>query len=121
MMTRRILLLGIIVCAAFATGAIGWREWQSYQASRQIIFIIPAGTVERIAAGETLSVLPATIELERGVRDILVIENEDTQAIQVGPYLIAPGQRFSQQYHNRGTFDLLCSVHASQRMQVVVR
>jgi hypothetical protein len=121
MITRRMLLLGLLCCAALGAGAIGWFGWQSYQASRQVLFSIPAGTVARIEAGEKINVLPATIELQRGVRDILVIENDDTAPIQVGPYLIAPGQRFSQQYHNRGTFDLLCSVHASQRMQVVVR
>jgi hypothetical protein len=113
-MLRGGLLLIVLVSA-------GWWAWDSFEQRRQVVYVIPAGTSAQIASGASVSVLPTTIELERNVRDTLVIRNDDTQPLQIGPYLVAPGQRFVQRYPNRGTFDLLCSIHPSQRMRVIVR
>lgn len=117
----RALTLSLLLLAGLLIGGAGWLWFQQREEMRQVVYIIPAGTADRIEAGETVDVLPASIELERGVRDTLIIRNEDTRAIQVGPYLIGPGQQFRQRYSSRGTFDLLCTLHANQQMQVIVR
>ena len=72
----------------------------------------------RLAAGEQVEVLPQTITLRRN--DTLVIRNDDTQPVQIGPFPIAPGQRFVQQYVDAGTIDLVCSVHQGERLRIVV-
>jgi hypothetical protein len=118
-MRLRQLILGGLLLAALAGAGLWARD--CLEQRRQVVFVIPAGTSAQVAAGGEVSVLPATIELERNLRDTLVIRNEDTEALQIGPYLIAPGQQFVQRYPNRGTFDLICTIHESQRMRVVVR
>lgn len=111
-------LVGLLLAVM---ASAGWWAWDSFEQRRQVVYVIPAGTSAQIASGATVDVLPTTIELERNVHDTLVIRNDDTQPLQIGPYLVAPGQRFVQHYPNRGTFDLLCSVHPGQRMRVIVR
>lgn len=99
----------------------GFWFWQGQrETNRQIAFVVPVGTNDRIAAGETVNVLPSTITMTLGVHDVLVIRNEDRQDVQIGPYKIAPGQQFRQQFFNAGTFDLVCSIHAGEKLRVLV-
>lgn len=113
-----LLMLACVGLILLLTAVLGY-QW--YEQQRQVVYTIPAGTAAQIAAGEQVEVLPQTIELERGVRDILVIRNNDTQTVQVGPYLIAPGQSYTQRFNSRGTFDMLCTIHPSQELRVVVK
>lgn len=114
--TRRLL----IVLVLLALGGAGW--WWRYgrDEARQVVYAVPLGTAARLAAGEAVMVLPDQINLVLGTHDILVIRNDDTQPVQIGPFKIAPGQRFTQQYYNRGTYDLICSIHRSERLRIVV-
>lgn len=107
----------LIACLAAITG---WQAHQQREANRKIEYVIPQGTVQRIAAGQNLNVLPSTITMTLGLRDILIIRNDDSQTVQIGPYKIEPGQTFQQQFFNIGTFDLMCTIHADARMRVVV-
>jgi plastocyanin len=84
------------------------------------VYSVPAGTIERLANGEDVAVLPQQIKLTLGVADILVIRNDDTQPMQVGPFKVEPGQSFTQQYYNRGTYALVCSIHRGEQLQIVV-
>ena len=106
-------LAAIIVAAALlALTQLGGHE------AREVAFVVPPGTAERLAAGETVSVLPSTILLRVG--DTLVIRNDDTAAVQVGPFRVDPGQRLAHQYRNPGTYELECSVHADGTLRIVV-
>lgn len=118
---RRWLIGGALVAlVALALAAAAW--WQSGPSAeeRQVVYSVPPGTVARMATGEHLDVLPATIALTLGKQDILVIRNDDSQPIQVGPFKIEPGQRFVQQYYNRGTFDLICTIHENERLRIII-
>jgi len=110
------MLAGLLI--AVLAGAWWWRG--PSEAQRQALFSIPPGTAARLAAGETVEVLPSTINLTLNQRDILVIRNDDSVPVQIGPFTIDPGQRFSQRYYNRGTYELMCTIHADQRLRVVV-
>lgn len=114
---RRIVVVGaaLIAVVALAAGLVWW--WNA-QRGREVVFAVPPGTVARLAAGERVEVLPQTITLRRN--DTLVIRNDDTQPVQIGPFPIAPGQRFVQQYVDAGTIDLVCSVHQGERLRIVV-
>ncbi len=112
------LALGALVLAAL--GAAGWWLLQPSLEARQLVYSVPAGTAARIAAGEPVAVLPETITLTLGRRDILVIRNDDSEPVQIGPFKVEPGQRYTQQYYNRGSYDLICSVHRSQRLRIIV-
>ena len=113
-----------LVAAVVLLGGIAFLGYQYMEQrrteERSLIFAVPPGSVARIQAGEELELLPSTIRLSLHGKDTLVIRNDDTQSITVGPFLIAPGQRFEQRYYNAGTYDLICTLHSSQRLRVVV-
>jgi plastocyanin len=119
---RPALLVAVLLAAL--VGALGLWSWEATrgerEAARQLVFTIPEGAAARLAAGEELEVLPETILLALDTHDTLVIQNDDRAAVQIGPFKVEPGQRFVQRYYNPGTFDLVCTIHGSQRMRVVV-
>lgn len=88
--------------------------------ARSYVVRVPPGTAARIAAGEPIEVFPQQIELKLSQHDTLVIRNDDSEAITIGPYRVAPGQRFVQRYEGPGTFDLICSVHPVEQLRIVV-
>jgi len=59
-----------------------------------------AGTAARVKAGEPLAVLPSPIHLMVGVRDVLVLTNDDDAVHQVGP--------------------IACSLHAAGTLTLVI-
>jgi hypothetical protein len=55
-----------------------------------------------------------------GVRDVLVIKNEDDQPQTFGPVLLAPGQTYRVPFSAPATFDLACSAHEAGQLTIVV-
>lgn len=97
-----------------------WLQQQRQEAVRSLVVRVEPGSAARMAAGEVLLVFPQQINLRLSEQDTLVIRNDDSEPITIGPYRIAPGQQFVQRYTSPGTFDLLCSIHASGKLRVVV-
>lgn len=117
---RSALVVGLAALVLLAvSGAVWW--WNTQHSSRELVFAIPPGTAARQAAGERVEVFPATITLALDRYDTLVIRNDDTQAVTIGPFRVEPGQRFTQRYYNPGTFDLLCTIHQGQRLRIIVQ
>jgi plastocyanin len=114
-----IVIVGGIVAINFA----GWQEaWRaSREATRQLVYVVPAGTTAKLGAGQAVNVLPNTVELQIGVQDTLVIRNQDVFPIDVGGVRINTGQSYIQQFTVPGTFDLVCSVHTSDKIRVIVK
>lgn len=108
-----------IVAANFAGWQQAWRE--SREATRRLVYVVPAGTVARLGAGQAVNVLPASVELRLGGQDTLVIRNEDMFPIDVGGVRIDTGQSYIQQFTVPGTFDLVCSVHSGDKIRVIVK
>lgn len=117
---HRVALLILALVAVGGAVAGIWYENQQRSAERHLVFTVPPGSVARLAAGEQLEILPQTIELSLRGKDTLVIRNDDVQPIQVGPFKIDPGQQFEQRYYNPGTYELICTLHQSQRLRIVV-
>ena len=81
-------------------------------------FIIPAGSGDRIDAGETLDILPR--ELVAQLDETVIIVNEDDEAHILGPWFVGPGETLRQRFTTEGVFEDSCSVHPSGRFTVVV-
>lgn len=118
-MRQRALPFAIGLLLVLGIALVYWNSTQNTQ--RELVFVVPSGTAQRLAAGEELQLFPDNIVLEQHGQDTLVIHNADSAPIQVGPYKIGPGQRFTQRFYNKGTYALSCSLHADTQLQIIVR
>lgn len=106
-----LLLLGLAAWAALAPLPEGPRE---------VTYAIPRGTAARQARGATVSVLPDVLRFTVGVRDVLVLRNEDDTAATLGPVRLEPGQTYRLPFRTPVAFQLACSVHREGAVAIVV-
>jgi hypothetical protein len=102
---------------------LGWEIWLLHEAqtsARSYVVRVPPGTAARIAAGAQIEIFPPQIELKLSQYDTLIVRNDDSEPMTIGPYRVEAGQRFVQHYAGPGTFELVCSIHAGKRLQIVV-
>ncbi len=110
-----------IVPTSLALAALAWAACAPLSApSRDYLFEIPKGTWARRMAGEKIDILPATITLTLGVRDVLLLRNSDTVPQIFGPVLIMPGQDFRLPFAQVSENQFDCTAHASGQMSVIV-
>ena len=88
--------------------------------SRDEIFEIPKGTWARRMAGDPVEILPDQIRLTLGVKDILVLMNQDDVPQIFGPTLMMPGQSFRLPFAQASSYQFACTAHASGQMTILV-
>ncbi len=71
-------------------------------------------------AGDGIEILPDTIRLTLGVRDILVLRNLDEVPQIFGPTLMMPGQSFRLPFALASSYQFNCTAHASGQMTILV-
>ena len=104
-----------------AAAAVGWAALLPLPSdSREALYVIPKGTWSRRMAGENLDILPQELRLVLGVRDILVLRNDDDVPQVFGPVLIMPGQSFTMPFRQASTYQFACTLHASGQLMVIV-
>ena len=102
-------------------GAGAWPAFAPVEsASREEVFTIPKGTWERRMAGDPVEILPSEIRLTLGVRDVLVLENQDDVPQIFGPTLMMPGQSFKLPFAVASSYVFSCTAHASGQLEVIV-
>jgi plastocyanin len=112
-LTALVLLpLVAVVVALVALMVIGGR-------TEVIEVVVPAGTGERMVAGERITLLPPVLEVSVG--DTLEIRNLDDVAHEVGPYAVAAGQTLRQTFTTPGTIQGTCSLNPGGEVTIVVR
>jgi hypothetical protein len=111
-------------CAALLLGVLGLLAWAAWapldEDSRDQLFEIPKGTYARRMAGNAVEILPDTIRLTLGVKDVLLLRNLDDVPQVFGPALIMPGQSFRLPFEVASTYSFACTAHASGQMNVIV-
>ena len=111
-------LIGLFVLLGVG---VGWAALTPLPAdSREAVYVIPQGTWARRMAGENLDILPQELRLVLGVRDVLVLRNEDAVPQVFGPVLIMPAQSFSMPFRQASTYQFACSLHVSGQLSVIV-
>jgi hypothetical protein len=88
--------------------------------SREQVYRIPKGTFAKRMAGHYVEVLPSQIHLTLGVKDILVLRNDDEVPQMFGPVLIMPGQRFELPFRLASHYQFACSLHANGQLAIDV-
>jgi len=113
--------IATLALAMIAASVAAFRGSILREEARRLVIVIPAGTAERLAAGDVSSAPPHRIELVLGVQDVLIIRNEDKVWHQVGPFRVAPGHTLIQRFWRPGTVRQSCTMTASQEVEIVVR
>jgi hypothetical protein len=115
---RSLTLLGIMAGVVAALTCIGLVPIQTH--SRDEIFEIPKGTWARRMSGDKVEILPDHIRLTLGLRDILVLRNQDDVPQIFGPTLMMPGQSFRLPFERAAEYQFACTAHASGQMTITV-
>ena len=106
---------------AIALAMALWAAWAPVPvASRDEILAIPKGTWARRMAGDKVDILPSEIRLTLGVKDVLVLVNNDDVPQIFGPVLMMPGQSFKLPFAVASSYQFVCTAHASGQMTVIV-
>jgi hypothetical protein len=115
---------GVVAALAVLALALGAAVWAALaplpEGSHALTFVIPPGTAARLQAGEPLTVLPSPIHLTVGVRDVLVLTNDDDAVHQVGPIILGSRQTYRIPFRRPGTFQYACSLHAAGTLTLVI-
>jgi hypothetical protein len=115
---------GAIAALAVAAVALGTAAWAAFaplpEGTRALTFVIPPGTAARLKAGEPFNVLPSPIHLTIGVRDVLVLTNDDEAIHQVGPIILGSRQTYRIPFRRPGRFQYACSLHAAGTLTLVI-
>ena len=119
-MTLRAPALALL--AASALGAVAWAGLTPIEspASREEPFVIPKGTWARRMAGDPVEILPSQVRLTLGLRDVLLLRNDDEVPQTFGPTLMMPGQSFRLPFAVASEYQFACTAHASGQMTVIV-
>lgn len=81
-------------------------------------YLIPAGTADRIAAGEGVEIVPAELVVRVG-ESIRIVNEDDTDHL-VGLFFVGAGQTLTQRFRSPGTLEGECSVHPSGQFSITV-
>lgn len=106
-----LLALALLVGAPL-TGCGGEREPETLE------IVVPAGTQDRLLEGETVTVMPARIDLRVG--DTIIVRNEDEVTQSVGPYVVGAGDEISFTYGAPGVYEGYCALSEGERYEIVV-
>lgn len=120
-MTRRRAALALVASLVCVAAALGWAAMAPLPArGHALTFVIPPGTAARLRAGEAVTVLPSPIHLTVGVRDVLVLTNDDEAAHQLGPIVLGSRQTYRIPFRKPGRFQYACSLHAAGSLSLVI-
>jgi hypothetical protein len=110
-----------VVLAGCVLAVAAWAALTPIQSvSRDEIFEIPKGTWARRMSGDRVEILPDEIRLTLGVRDILVLQNQDDVPQIFGPTLMMPGQSFRLPFALASSYQFACTAHVSGQMTIIV-
>ena len=126
MRTRQILLrmslflvIGLVFGLFVSEASFAFLKSEAGRAPSRIELVIPAGTAEKIARGETEESLPLNMVFVSG--DVLVVRNEDSEPHSLGPLLIPAGSSASLNLDQADNLAMSCSFQPSQYMGLDVR
>lgn len=119
---RRILSLSLVsVALVLAVSEAAYRllREESSRAPQRINLVIPAGTAEKVALGESEPSIPEDMVFVVG--DILSVKNEDIVDHQLGPLWIPAGKTASLLMGEVVNYAYTCSFRPSQYLGIDVR
>lgn len=121
-LVRRIAIscvIGIVVALAISEGSYHLLNDGTRRDPQTIELIIPAGTAEQVAAGKSVSSLPANMTFVEG--DVLLVKNQDVTDHQLGPVWVPPDATGSLTLGEVNRFRFGCSFQPGRYLGIDVR
>lgn len=112
------LSLGVAVGGALSLASWVLSGGTSARPPETFEFVIPAGTSERIQAGESVRAIPADLTFLVG--DTLVLRNADSAPHAMGPYPVEAGSTLRIPLTVPTTRSYLCTFHPQGAVDLVV-
>jgi hypothetical protein len=110
------LLVGVLVVVGLLAVLVG--SLGGLPRGRLVEIIVPEGTQARLDRGESVSVMPALLELHVG--DRLRIDNRDVADQLVGPYFVRTGEVVEISYGAPGRYEGMCALSGGQRYELII-
>ena len=121
-MIRRLAALGATAVVTLALAAAAWAAFAPLSTtSRELTYVIPPGTAARAKAGAPITVLPSPVHLTLGIRDTLVLTNDDEVIHQLGPVILGSRQTYRIPFRQPGRFQYACSLHSAGTLTLVIK
>ena len=118
---HRLVAFGVTAVVVLTLAAGAWAAFAPLSTtSREVTYVIPPGTAARVKAGTPITVLPSPVYLTVGVRDTLVLTNDDEVIHQLGPVILGPRQTYRIPFRKPGRFQYACSLHAAGTLTVFI-
>lgn len=115
MLIRKYSWFLVFLTGPLFVGAFSVAGWIMYggttRAATRIEYVIPAGTAQRVAAGESVPSIPS--EWVFIVGDVLILRNKDDVDHQLGPFWVPAGSTLTVPMERASTFSYLCTIHPS--------
>lgn len=114
------LVLGVVLLGVVIAGIafIMFGDSGSSRQGEQYTITVPDGTGTRIDAGELIELMPADLQL--GINDTLVIDNQDERTHLVGPFTVRAGETLNHKFTQAGVYSGVCSIHPSGQVTITV-
>ena len=113
------ILLGILIAIGINEFSFIFLKSEAGRGPQRVELLIPAGTSEKVARGESNPALPDKMIFVVG--DTLVVKNEDVVAHRLGPLFIPAGVSASLALSDSNNQAFTCSFNPSQYLGLDVR
>lgn len=113
------LALGVLLALLLSEGAFLIVRNNADRDPQRIELVIPAGTAERIAAGQPVPSIPK--EMTFVVGDVLVVVNQDSTSHQLGPAWVPPGTSATLAMSEENSYSYACSFQPTRNLGIDVR
>ncbi|MCB0165699.1 MAG: hypothetical protein KDI79_15820 [Anaerolineae bacterium] len=99
---------------------LSWLALGQFQTVRTVTYIIPPGTKQDIETGRPGAKFPDEIVLTVGLKDTIVIENQDDVIHSFGPFVVAPHSKLRKRFDTSVVYEGACTFHQDKHMRIVV-
>ena len=113
-----VLLAMVCIVCAVVIGAAATTLLDGDDDPETITYVVPAGTSEKLFFGETVEIMPTEVYLDVG--DTLVIRNEDSQTMAVGPFTVRGGETLEQTFSRPQTLIGECSLSGTGEIKLII-
>jgi hypothetical protein len=102
-------------------GILGWLAMAQWTKARTLTFVIPPGTSQSLKTGREIVDFPSELVFTLGVKDTLIVENQDDVVHAFGPFTILPHSTLYQRFKQVRVYQGTCTFHQERQMKLVIQ